>query len=242
MHEAHLEMTASRSMPTSFSAAQADDLHVLAVHGHGDREDPQALLVAILDGADDHARVHGRDRAAVKEGIHRSICKSCAKGAEGEWCIELGNRFSEGAFAAFYGPFAVQLAASAALSIHKHLEIWNLEHQPSWEEQVHSRVALTSAPWKQVLELMNQAMRGNVVVHPDLWEDLQNFEFILSPLGVRCAQPGERWIEVTRELEEGIELPTTDLHVGRHFALYQKKFAANRTAVATAAASKAAVG
>ncbi|MGI8978510.1 MAG: hypothetical protein ACR2FY_04740 [Pirellulaceae bacterium] len=226
-----------RSLPTPFSAARVDDLHVLAVHGHQGDEDSHALLAAILDGADDHARVHGHERAAVKECIHRGICQSCLKAGEGEWCIELGNRFSEGAFAAFYGPHAVRLAASAALSIHKQLEIWNLEHHLSWEEQIHSRVAITSKPWSGILELMPHAMRGDVVVNPDLWEELLDFETVLSSVSVRCPQLGEQWGEVARELEEGIELPGTDLHVGRHFALYQKKFAANRAALAAASAA-----
>ncbi len=229
-------------MPTSFSAAQRDDLHVLSVHGQDDAENPRALLVAILDGVDDHARVHGAERAAAKAGIHRSICQSCLLGAEGEWCLALGNRFGEGAFAAFYGPHAVKLAAGAALAIHQHLTIWNLEHQLSWEHQVHSRIAITTYPWQEVLELMPQAMRGNVVVHPEFWEDLQDFETVLSSVGVRCAELGSLWAEVVRELEEGIELPGMNLHVSRRFALYQAKFAANRAASSAATAASAAVG
>jgi hypothetical protein len=169
-------------------------------------------MIAILDGSDLFAHAHGLERAGEKEEVHRTVCHvEVAAGAgtiveptDGDWEDEY--LFRDATLAVFAGDFALPRAIATAMSVHRHLDFWNLEHETNWIEQVHSRIAISSISWLNALLLVSQAQCRDTILEPHDFSLLTASEqILLAPrLGARPGVPFEVQFELEQELDQEV--------------------------------------
>jgi len=73
----------------------------------------------------------------------------------------------------------VRRGIAACIAIHRYLGLWNCEHGLGWEQQVHSRIALSTGSWTGALLLLQQAQRDETVLDPTDWALLSAQETLL---------------------------------------------------------------
>lgn len=191
-----------------YLATQESDEAVLDIPQlHQSDGEDRACLIAILDGSDQFAREHDSQRAASKEWVHSESCVAVVESLDGQVSPCGGARFRDAVMACFLGERAMHRALAAGVAIHQRLNLWNIEHQLNWIEQVHTRIGVSMGTFSETHLVARQALRGEVVVRADDWNRITDDEaLLLSPgLGVRIGAEDEVWQEILKETEQGIE-------------------------------------
>jgi hypothetical protein len=166
----------------------------------------------VLDGADSYRDAHGDEAAARKEQIHFACCQDAVKSCGGDVIRHKDDPFGEPLFkdatlACFFGELSIQYALAAAANLHCSLSLWNSEHQLSWVDQLHSRMAICSDQWSDAHMLMQQAQRGETIVRRNEWDRLSSGEQVLlrEGIGARIGLRDGPWFDILDEMESGLD-------------------------------------
>lgn len=186
-----------------------------------DNKEGNALLIAVMDGADLYASRHGELLSSRKEYLHYRVCKRmvASKGGRLVEPDRVNLRFRDAALASFDGSDAICQALAAGLGIFRYLSDWNEEHGLGWEEQVHSRVGISRLSWPITLSLVQQAERKEIILPEMEWSMLsvRERQLLTAAASIRDAVPLATWNSMSQpDWHNSVDdVPSVKIEVGR---------------------------